>query len=272
MSISVDKMHIGRVKSVELGNYIGTRAPYGYDIVEDKESRWLVANPDQSEIVKLIFDWYSSGELGTSKIANRLNDRGFKSYTGMKWTASSVLSVLKNEVYIGRTQWGKKELKETPTGRVARTRDKSEVVDAAGKHVALISDELFARVQGVLNKKSHKAYRLGVTNPLAGIVICGKCGYSMIYKPYKNQPAHLLCHNTDCDCRSARYEYVENKVHHALRELLWTDHRGVIDIYENSNDNENINNVLKSVIEKIEYRKSRQQRGNDFEIDVFLRE
>jgi len=227
----------GRVRSVEEGNYIATRPPYGYDIVKEGKSRYLVPNPEQSKIVKMIFEWYANEDpnerRGSNKIASQLNELGFKSYTGKLWTAASVLVILKNEVYIGRIQWKKKEYKKTPGGRISKTRDKEDVINVQGKHEPLISEELFDKAQEILLGNYHIPYQLenGITNPLAGIIRCAKCGYSMVYRPYTNQPAHIKCYNQECDCRSTRFEFVEKAVVEALEEWLkqykveWSKHK-----------------------------------------------
>lgn len=226
LKIITRRMQRGRVQSVESGNYIGTRPPYGYEIRKEGKSRWLIPHPEQSKIVKMIFEWYTNDDpnerKGTGKIANQLNEMGFRSYTGIPWTAASILVIIKNEVYTGRLQWKKKEYKKTATGRVVKTRSKDDIVDAKGKHEPLVSQELFDKAQEILKGKYHVPYQLesGITNPLAGLIRCAKCGYSMVYRPYTTQPAHLMCYNKQCDCRSSKFEYVETAVVAALKEWL----------------------------------------------------
>ncbi|SDX04368.1 recombinase family protein [Paenibacillus sp. PDC88] len=231
----------GRVRSVEEGNYIGTRPPYGYDVVKEGKSRYLVPNEEQSKVVKMIFDWYTNDDpekrLGSDKISNELNMLGFKTYTGMSWKSSSVLTIIKNPVYIGLIQWKKKETKKTATGRVVKTRDEKDIITAKGKHVPLVSDELFKKAQEILKGKYHVPYQLenGLINPLAGIMRCAKCGYSMVYRPYTGQPGHLICYNKECDCRSSRFTFVEDAVMNGLEEWLkeykihWSKHKREFD-------------------------------------------
>lgn len=231
----------GRVRSVEEGNYIGTRPPYGYDVVKEGKSRYLVPNEEQSRVVKMIFDWYTNDDpekrLGSDKISNELNMLGFKTYTGMSWKSSSVLTIIKNPVYIGLIQWKKKETKKTATGRVVKTRDEKDIITAKGKHVPLVSDEIFKKAQEILKGKYHVPYQLenGLINPLAGIMRCAKCGYSMVYRPYTGQPGHLICYNKECDCRSSRFTFVEDAVMNGLEEWLkeykihWSKHKREFD-------------------------------------------
>src|SRR5690606_34256882 len=85
------RMQGGRIRSVEEGNYIATRPPYGYMIHRDGKSRFLVPHPEQAQVVRMIFEWYTHDDpkqrMGSNKIANELNKLNIKSYTGKKWSS-----------------------------------------------------------------------------------------------------------------------------------------------------------------------------------------
>ncbi|MCM3703784.1 recombinase family protein [Paenibacillus macerans] len=223
------RLQRGRVQSVEGGNYIGTRAPYGWVIKKEGKSRWLEPHPEQFKVMCMMYEWYTNEDpenrLGSDKIANNLNELGFRTYTGMLWDGNKVLNVIKNWVNNGLVENGKKKYKKTATGREVRKQDESKVTRAVGKHNKFITSELranFLRAQEFLKGNYHVPYQLenGITNPLAGIVRCAKCGYSMVYRPYVNQPAHLMCYNKACDCRSSKFDYIEQAVIRALEEWL----------------------------------------------------
>lgn len=218
------RMQRGRVASVEEGNYIGTRPPYGYEIHKDERSRYLVPHPEQADVVRLIYDMYTNGGKGTNKIANELNQMGYRSYTGKRWQASSVINILKNAVYIGRVQWKKKKSVKSKIPGQRRdiiTRPQEEWVDVKGKHEPIIDEVTFQRAQDILKRKYHVPYQIenGITNPLAGIIRCGYCGASMILRPYGKQKPHIMCYN-HCSNKSSRAEYVETKLLDALRKWL----------------------------------------------------
>jgi DNA invertase Pin-like site-specific DNA recombinase len=205
----------GRVRSVEEGNYIGTRPPYGYSIRKEKHIRTLDPHPDQAEIVKMIFDLYVNKGIGIQEIANTLNATGIPSYTGIRWDRTVVSSIIKNVTYIGKVPWNRKKTtvpRTETTKRSVRTRDRSEWIVANGKHPPLIDEATFQRAQEIIRSKYHVPYQVvnGVKNPLAGIVVCGKCGYMMHRRPYKCGGPHLLCVN--CDNKSSRLDYVEQKL------------------------------------------------------------
>lgn len=216
------RLQSGRVRSVKDGNYIGTRPPYGYQIKKDQNGRYLAPDPDQAPAVKLIFDWYTKKRIGSTKIANRLNDLGYKTYTGKLWDTDSVRAILMNPVYIGKVTWRKKKYQPIgPKKRKTKQRPRDEWIVADGKHVPLIDEETFAKAQEIMEARSHPPYKDRFRNPLAGLVFCAKCGYSMVYRPYKNQKDYLVCrYSKRCHTRSTAFEVVEKKLLDALREWL----------------------------------------------------
>jgi site-specific DNA recombinase len=227
LKIITRRLQGGRRRSVEEGNYIGTRPPYGYQIEKTPTSRILVPHPEQADVVKLIFALYTNDNpqirKGSSKIAAELNLMGKSTYTGKQWEASTVLFILKNEVYTGRIQWRKKEGKKSidPNQKeTTRTRPRGEWIDVTGKHEPLISKTIFTKAQEILKGKYHVPYQLanGMTNPLAGLILCDMCGGAMVYRTYKHQQyPHIICYNPKCHNKSSRFEYVETALLDGLR-------------------------------------------------------
>lgn len=220
----------GRRRSVEEGNYIGTVPPYGYLIEKTSKERYLIPHPEQAKYVKMIFELYTHPDpkkrMGSSKIANELTRIGAPSYTEKGWDPSSVLNILKNAVYAGRIQWGKKITRKSTTPgqkKTVQSRPKSEWIDVKGKHEPLVSMELYQKAQEILGNRYHIPYHLenGVVNPLAGLVECEKCGRTMVLRPYTDQPAHLMCINRrNCNNKSSRFAYIENALITALQDYL----------------------------------------------------
>lgn len=230
LKIITRRLQGGRIRSVEDGNYLGTRPPYGYLIEKKGRDRLLVPHPDQAGVVQLIFQLYTHADpnirMGSKKIAAELNRLGKSTYSGKPWEGSTVLFIIKNEVYIGRMQWKKREDKKSKTpGKKAdvRTRPREEWIDVEGKHTPLVSKELFNKAQAILKGKHHVPYHSvnRVTNPLAGLIRCEICGSSMVYRPYSQQKyPHIICYNTKCPNKSSRFEYIETRILQALRAWL----------------------------------------------------
>ncbi|WP_282154848.1 recombinase family protein [Cytobacillus gottheilii] len=230
LKIITRRLQRGRLASVEAGNYIGTTAPYGYKIKPLKDGRSLEPHEEQSAVVKMIFDWYTHDDpevrIGAAMIANKLNELGYKTAKGNKWSNSSVLSVIKNAVYAGRIQWGKtKTTKSTDPHKTKEiaTKPKEQWIDVEGKHEPIITMELFQKAQEVLKGRYHVPYQLvnGITNPLAGIVVCDKCGAKMVYRPYTTQKPHIKCYNNPrCDNKASNFELIERRIIESLEQWL----------------------------------------------------
>lgn len=263
LKIITRRMQRGRVISVESGNYIGTLPPFGYKIKELKDGRSLEIIPEQAEAIKLIYELYTHDDpqvrVGAAHIANKLNALQYKTATGKQWANWGVLNILKNPVYCGKVVWKKKEIKKSKSPdkkKDARTRDKKEWIIADGKHDGIISEELFNKAQDILQGRYHVPYQLNnkITNPLAGIVVCGKCGAKMVYRPYTKQKPHLKCYNNPrCDCKASNFELVEGKLIQSLKDWL-ASYKAELEAHKVDLDEDNINvvEISKAIVKKIE--------------------
>lgn len=113
-------------------------------------------------------------------------------------------------------------------------RPKEEWIDVNGKHEGLVSMETFQKAQEILKGRYHVPYQLksGITNPLAGIIKCGHCGASMVYRPYTKQAPHIKCHRQPrCQSKASNFALVETKLLNGLQDWLdnykahWDQHQ-----------------------------------------------
>ncbi|MHC1747491.1 MAG: recombinase family protein [Cellulosilyticaceae bacterium] len=232
LKIITRRMQRGRQKSVEEGNYLGTYAPYGYELVGKGRDRKLVINPYTAPAVKLIFELYAAGK-GGNHIATQLNKLGYKTATGKNFYNHSILNIIKNPVYIGKLTWKKKITKKgTPNKRrTVELKPRSEWDLYEGKHDAIISEELYNAALLQLNQKTHVPYSRQLTNPLAGLIFCEACDFPMMYRPYSTGSPHLVCYNHYCKAtRSSRFDYVEKMLIEQLELLAKHYETSIIDI------------------------------------------
>lgn len=187
---SKDVMNRGRHKSVRDGYYIGSSAPFGYkrkQLPQEKNRFILEPHEDESITVKLMFEMLLEG-VGTSNLANHLNKYKYKARKNEYWTPAMVRNIVTSEVYCGYNTWEKfKTVEEIINGEIVKKRKLNEdYYIYKGKHKALISEEEFKHVQEIL--KSHPSSKCSLnkkpSNPLAGIMICKKCGRHMVRRPY----------------------------------------------------------------------------------------
>lgn len=201
----------GRVLSVENGNYIGSRAPYGYERTRIKEGkRWchtLTVIPEEAEIVRMIFRMYADGN-GATAICTRLNHIGSKTKNGAQWTPPTIYSMLDNPLYIGMVKWqSRKTIKVVQGGEIVRHMPRQKEYPLfPGKHEAILDTALWDAVRA--RRDARAIPRTNITgelkNPLSGLVQC-QCGHYMIRRPYNGRcadrmqcPNMTYCGNASC--------------------------------------------------------------------------
>lgn len=204
----------GRILSVQNGNYLGTRPPYGYKKIQYKEGKntcfTLEPIPEEARIVKLIFEMYRDG-YGSHKIARTLNEMGVKTQKGKKWSAESLKKMRSNKHYIGKVVWNqRKEVKTVEKGEILVSRPLNpDHLVYPGKQPAIIDMELWNAVQEIRDKIPPVKNKAKCVNPFAGLITC-HCGYVMTMRTYKRRdgsernPPRLLCTNqAEADCGTA---------------------------------------------------------------------
>lgn len=208
----------GRIASVNDGNFIGSVAPYGYDKVKNGKSYTLVSN-SEADTLRLIFELFVNEKLGTTNIANRLNDLGIKPRKAPYWTNASVRDILRNPVYIGKIRWNwRKTVKKYENGEIVTSRPKSAptscmIVD--GKHEAIISDELFQKAQQRFGSTPRSKASNEIVNPFAGLIRC-QCGKAMVQQAQRKGirtrihcPQQKICGNKSATCADLEQAVIE---------------------------------------------------------------
>lgn len=223
-------MNRGRLLSVQQGNFIGTKAPYGYDkdiIMEGKKKcHTLKINEAEADVVRMIFDMYVNKDMGRVKIAHHLNDLGIPTRTGALWAQDTIKTMLENDHYIGKVRWNwRKTITIVEDGEIRKVRPKTQVGEYLvydGKHPAIISEELFQAARDKQGKNYRAKAKTKVRNPLAGLVFC-QCGRAMSYRTYSqhNGEPRLLCDNqVYCKTSSCLYSEILDRVRDTLKQCI----------------------------------------------------
>lgn len=174
------------------GMHIGSFAPYGYQ-KDPEEKGHLIIDPEAAAVVKEIYELYAAG-MGRTSIARQLNDRGipnpteYKHRKGLKykrsekqygtlWKYFAITDMLTNEVYIGNMVQGKYENRSYKS-KHSKPVPKERWIRVEGTHEAIISRELWNKVQGMLQERT-KPMCTGETGVFAGKTRCMYCGYTL---------------------------------------------------------------------------------------------
>ncbi len=232
------RLQAGRISSVKEGKWVGNKNPYGYKIVklQGQKGYSLEIIPEEASVIKMIFELYTIGEeqidgsikrLGSTLIANKLNNMKIPPAIGEKWTPAKILELMRNPVYIGNVRWNfRPEVKKMQDGIITIERPRSDAEDWLlydGLHEAVITEVLFYKTQDYLknNKPKPAPNMKPIKNPLTGIVICGQCGAKMVRRPYPNRtPDALICPASGCKNISSYLSYVENRILISLQQWL----------------------------------------------------
>lgn len=170
----------------EKGMFMGGIAPYGYNKSKNDKHK-LVVNKQEARIVKRIYEEYSKGrniaEIIKGLQSDNIPSPNNNSNNGeirYKWREETIKRILSNKVYLGHIEYGKR-INLSYKSKKVKYIPKEEWKIVCNMHEAIITDELFNKVQNQINKnktikrKKHEWI-------LNGIVKCKECGAKMTLK------------------------------------------------------------------------------------------
>jgi site-specific DNA recombinase len=188
-----------------------SKAPLGYlnhrVFVDGTEVRTVIVDDDRAPHVIWAFEEYATGTWTTRTLAAALDDRGLrtrgnKRYAPKPVAANKLAEILANPYYAGHVPF--------------------KGVLYAGKHPALISQELFDRVQDALaannfageKQRTHRHY-------LRSTIVCAQCGSRLVYTVSTGRRGgrypYFFCigrnaKRTSCWQRALAVDFVESSV------------------------------------------------------------
>ena len=170
---------------------------YGYDkTIGDYFN--LAINKEESKVVKQIYKWYTEEGYGAAKIANMLNEKGYKTKRNCKWSQNATCRILTNEIYTGKIINGKQEVSDFLTGQ-RRDKDETEWMVVGRPELRIIEDETFEKAQEILRGR-HDAFNLSHERQsnkhlFSTLIKCKECGWSFrrTVRTYKNTYVRWVC-------------------------------------------------------------------------------
>lgn len=220
----------GRLLSVSQGNYLGSVPPYGFKkttVMDGKRKcPTLQEDPEQANVVRMIFDLYVNKDMGRRRIAKYLDGIGIKSALGNHWASETVKEVLTNIHYIGKVRWNwRKSVVIVEDGEFIRTRPVTKVGEYLvyeGRHEGIVPEELFNAAQEKIGRNHRTKSNAKVRNPFASLIFCRECGRAVTYqKTAKDTAPRLLCSNQiPCGNASCRFPDVFDRVCQVLAQCI----------------------------------------------------
>ncbi len=187
------------------GDYVGACTIYGYKKDEENKNH-LVIDEYASKIVQDIFKMKIEG-ISAARIADELNRMGvlspieYKKNKGLphpsggyadkdnaKWSATTIIRILKDETYTGVLLQGKQSTYNYKLKNLIN-KPVSEWVRKEDTHEAIVKKHDFDLVQRIMQLDTRTSPNKTNVYLFSGILICGCCGNRMTRKsvPYKGK-------------------------------------------------------------------------------------
>jgi DNA invertase Pin-like site-specific DNA recombinase len=222
------------------GYYNGSPLPLGYRAVEVEKKgarikKRVEIDAVERQLVELIFKLYRHGDgetgpLGTKRLAQWLNTRGYRTKSGARFGVATIHGILTNRTYIGEMIFNR---------RSSKTHKEKPVSEQITIEVPAIIDRVeFEHVQQALVARNPKntAPRV-VTGPilLTGLAVCATCGSAMTLRTGTSSTGRVYKYctcsgaarvgDTLCRGRSIAMDKLDSMVVDHLTERLFTPTR-----------------------------------------------
>lgn len=143
---------------------------------KDKETGKIVVNPEQVEVVRLIFRLFLEGRTPHS-IASELTRRGIKTPGGKDvWNQQTVRRMLSNEKYKGDALLQKEFTVDFLQKKMKKNEGEVPQYYVEGNHEAIIDPAVFDMVQAELAKRIRGGSRYSGVSIFSNKIKCADCG------------------------------------------------------------------------------------------------
>ncbi|MCZ2809796.1 MAG: recombinase family protein [Candidatus Bathyarchaeota archaeon] len=190
------------------GGWCGGYTPFGYRY--DKATKGIIPHSDEASIIQKVFHLYTERRLGAKSIAMELSARGLRTRSGIPFSASWVLNLLTNPVYVGKIRWD------------------GEIF--SGVHRALITENQFAKAQEILaERRDNPSLRRsnGSDYPLSGLLRCVRCGKGLVgasahgrNRVYSYYACSEKLKSGECDLESLPKERIERAIIDQIKRIF----------------------------------------------------
>jgi len=211
LSQNVRRGHTQKVKN----GWFPNTAPIGYENYGEKPKRYIRPHKTDAELVKQAFELFATGDYSITDLTEVMEKKGMKTQRGSSIARSSISRMLKNPIYYGDFMW---------KGKIHK-----------GKHIPIISKELFDMVQEILEYRRVKGVKNRKNNfMLRGHVYCS-CGSRLVgeltTKSYRNgtrkQYSYFGCKsrkkNKKCTGKYIKMSLLEEKVADIFKNIEFTE-------------------------------------------------
>jgi site-specific DNA recombinase len=247
-----ERVRMGMQEKARQGKWVSNIPPYGYEL--DRENETLAINDEEAKIVKMIFQEYISGNIGFTKLANKLNHLNIDN-RGVFWSDQKIRYIIKNPLYIGRMRYNFRLNKE----------NYFEVDDAVPP---IIDKDIFEKANLLLERRSHSHPKSATSRFIfSGTLKCSRCGGSLSGHQSQSKRGEKKYISYQYICRAKRLGmctlppisemYLEHQFIEELKKIVIHEQEVKVDLPTNDTDYEI--KSLEKELEQISKRKTKWQ-------------
>ena len=265
--IDLLRMHTAKAKRerARQGLYNASIAPFGYlHIGGPKDSPTI--DQENSKAVSLAFETYAIGRYTYQEIAETLNNEGYRTSKGRRFSKDAIAQMLRNPFYMGKV--------------VYRSHPTSETETFDGQHEAIVSEELWMRCKmvrdshGSSSRAVQKPFRVYLLSQLARCDVCQRSLRSQgadagtYYREMSYQRGYLDCPHQRLGTRTELVDaYMD-----AIIEGIKLPEDWLQEIRDQMGEDDELSHIRRKR-ERLEAERKRLKQlyiGGDFEDDIDL--
>ena len=271
-----ERVKFGHSQAIKNGVVEGNSRIFGYI----KDSGKLIIDEKQAEMIRLVYELYSTGEYSLKQIEDTLYDKGYRNLNGNKIMHNTLSNIISNPKYKGYYCGNKVKVVDMFTKKQKYMSSDDWVMwkDETGQVVpAIVSEEIWDKANNILKQRSNivKSHRTSFkrNNLFTGKIICAEHNVSYHLKQTKCangivNPTWVCSHKIKYGAKTCNSFYLyESDLKEILRQVILSISGNIDDVCKNAINmyskilSKNTNNIsidkLKQDLEKIEIKKDK---------------
>lgn len=168
--LTAERVYSIMLSRAEKGKWNGANCPMGY--VWSDEAQFPVPYPEESEIIKFIFNEYLKLNSAVN-VANILAENNIKTKRGGHWGSKGIVDIIRNPFYKGTYRYN---YRESARGKKKK---ESEWIVIDDNHEGIVDKDLWEKCNEIMDKNAQRnsaAYRKNShVHIFSGLLECSDC-------------------------------------------------------------------------------------------------
>lgn len=143
-----ERVKFGIKRMIKDGKIIGSSLTGYY-----RKNGQLIVNENEKEIIEILFNLYATGKYSFSYISNILEDKGYLSKTGKKYSITTLKKMLQNPRYKGYYTANLSYIESYKTHKKVKIPEKERIIYKDANIPAIVSEELWNRANEIYQQK-----------------------------------------------------------------------------------------------------------------------